>query len=146
MTVGEGKGATAPEPPTYDGFVFVGWSVDFSAVTENLIVRAEYQMDLDANQRGFVYAVNALVGLPKNSPAEWLAILLDAERYYGLIEDKTDARVEEAYQKWLGFIEEYNLWINSINQTVAQGAKVSCITLERGNKALAHIQQIVALY
>ena len=97
-------------------------------------------------QRGFVYAVRALVGLPKNSPTQWLGILLDAERYYGLIEDKTDARVEEAYQQWLGFIEEYNLWINAINQTAAEGAKVSCITLERGNKALTHIQQIVALY
>ena len=146
VTVGEGKGATAPQPPTYDGFSFVKWSVDFSAVYENMIVCAEYQMDLDANQRGFVYAVRALVGLPKNSPTQWLGILLDAERYYGLIEDKTDARVEEAYQQWLGFIEEYNLWMNAINQTAAEGAKVSCITLERGNKAMAHIQQIVALY
>jgi uncharacterized repeat protein (TIGR02543 family) len=41
-TVEEGSAATAPEDPERSGFIFTGWDVDFSNVTSDLIVTAQY--------------------------------------------------------------------------------------------------------
>ena len=38
-----GKGATAPESPTRDGYTFINWDKDFSKITENLIITAVYE-------------------------------------------------------------------------------------------------------
>lgn len=38
-----GEEATAPTPPEKPGFIFVGWDVDFSEVTKDLIVKAIYE-------------------------------------------------------------------------------------------------------
>ena len=35
--------ATAPEDPTREGYTFKGWDKEFSSVTENITVRAEYE-------------------------------------------------------------------------------------------------------
>ena len=40
--VNDGEAATAPEAPAVEGYVFTGWSVDFSAVHGNLTVVAQY--------------------------------------------------------------------------------------------------------
>ena len=42
-TVKEGSSATAPDDPTRDGYVFTGWDIDFSNVTNDLIVTAQYE-------------------------------------------------------------------------------------------------------
>jgi len=42
QTVEEGSSATAPDNPTRDGYVFTGWDIDFSNVTSNLTVTAQY--------------------------------------------------------------------------------------------------------
>ena len=39
--------ATAPEAPAVDGYMFVGWSVDFSSVTSNLEVKALYEFEME---------------------------------------------------------------------------------------------------
>ena len=39
----EGANATAPTAPTVSGYEFVGWSVSFTNVNSNLIVRAIYE-------------------------------------------------------------------------------------------------------
>ena len=39
-----GKAATAPEEPTKEGHDFVGWDVDFSNVTEDLVVKAKWEV------------------------------------------------------------------------------------------------------
>ena len=39
----EGENATAPEAPVVSGYEFVGWSVSFTNVNSNLIVRAIYE-------------------------------------------------------------------------------------------------------
>ncbi|MBO7086140.1 MAG: InlB B-repeat-containing protein [Bacilli bacterium] len=39
----EGEDATAPEAPTITGYTFVGWSVSYTNVNSNLIVRAIYE-------------------------------------------------------------------------------------------------------
>ncbi|MBQ6790845.1 MAG: VCBS repeat-containing protein [Paludibacteraceae bacterium] len=44
-SVAAGKGATAPTPPTVVGMFFVGWSADFSNVTEDMTVQALYDYD-----------------------------------------------------------------------------------------------------
>jgi len=44
QTVLSGHGAQAPDIPLVDGFDFVSWDKDFSAVTANISVQAEYQI------------------------------------------------------------------------------------------------------
>ena len=41
--VEDGKGATAPENPTREGYKFIGWNRSFDKVTGNLTVIAEYE-------------------------------------------------------------------------------------------------------
>jgi uncharacterized repeat protein (TIGR02543 family) len=41
-TVEEGKGATAPDDPTREGYTFTGWDKDFDHVTSDLTVTAQY--------------------------------------------------------------------------------------------------------
>ncbi|MBQ3194826.1 MAG: InlB B-repeat-containing protein [Clostridia bacterium] len=43
QTVDYGTAATAPEAPKIDGFDFVGWDKDFSVVTSDMTVTAEYR-------------------------------------------------------------------------------------------------------
>lgn len=40
-----GKGATAPVNPTREGYTFVKWDKDFSNITEDIIVTAEYSIN-----------------------------------------------------------------------------------------------------
>ncbi len=44
-TVVEGNAATAPANPTRTGYTFTGWDVDFSNVTSDLIVTAQYTIN-----------------------------------------------------------------------------------------------------
>ena len=43
--VDEGEAAVAPADPTREGFTFIGWDKDFSNVTEDLIVTAQYEIN-----------------------------------------------------------------------------------------------------
>ena len=43
-TVEEGKAATAPADPTREGYTFTGWDVEFSSVTSDLTVTAQYEL------------------------------------------------------------------------------------------------------
>ena len=40
----EGQAATAPEVPEVEGYTFVGWDQDFSNVTSDMTVTAQYEM------------------------------------------------------------------------------------------------------
>ena len=43
VKVEEGKAATAPEAPVHEGYTFKGWDKDFSKVTADLTVTAQYE-------------------------------------------------------------------------------------------------------
>ena len=45
IKVTPGEAATAPADPTREGYTFIGWDKDFSAVTDNLTVTAQYQIN-----------------------------------------------------------------------------------------------------
>ena len=45
ITVESGAAAKAPANPSMEGYTFIGWDKDFSKVTSNLIVRAEYEVN-----------------------------------------------------------------------------------------------------
>ena len=42
--VEEGTNATAPDDPTRDGYTFTGWDKDFSSITSDLTVTAQYEV------------------------------------------------------------------------------------------------------
>lgn len=45
VEVEEGKAATAPSAPELEGYNFIGWDVDFSNVTSDLVVTAKYEVN-----------------------------------------------------------------------------------------------------
>jgi len=45
MKVPNGEAATAPADPTREGYTFIGWDKDFSAVTDHMTVTAQYQIN-----------------------------------------------------------------------------------------------------
>ncbi|MBO4848613.1 MAG: InlB B-repeat-containing protein, partial [Clostridia bacterium] len=82
QTVDYGAAATAPADPARVGYTFTGWDVDFSNVTSNLTVTAQYVQDTvnllgDVNGDGTVdfsdvtmlasYVVHAVSELPEQS-------------------------------------------------------------------------------
>jgi len=44
-TVEHGSDATAPADPTREGYTFIGWDIDFTNVTEDLTVTAQYEIN-----------------------------------------------------------------------------------------------------
>ena len=44
--VEDGKSATAPAEPVRDGYVFIGWDKNFSNITANLVVTAQYEEEV----------------------------------------------------------------------------------------------------
>ena len=45
VSVVPGEAATAPADPTREGYTFIGWDKDFSAVTDHMTVTAQYQIN-----------------------------------------------------------------------------------------------------
>ena len=43
QTVNYGEAAVAPADPTREGYTFIGWDKDFSAVTEDMTIKAQYE-------------------------------------------------------------------------------------------------------
>ena len=43
--IDEGESATAPADPTRAGYTFIGWDKDFSNITEDLVVTAQYKIN-----------------------------------------------------------------------------------------------------
>ena len=45
VSVAPGEAATAPADPAREGYTFIGWDKDFSAVTDHMTVTAQYQIN-----------------------------------------------------------------------------------------------------
>jgi|GEM_PF-2087690 len=60
VTVNHGEAAEAPDAPEYMWFVFTGWDADFSEVTEDMTVTAQYAEKGDINGDGSVDMSDAL--------------------------------------------------------------------------------------
>jgi uncharacterized repeat protein (TIGR02543 family) len=45
VKVTPGEAATAPADPTREGYTFIGWDKDFSAVTDHMTITAQYQIN-----------------------------------------------------------------------------------------------------
>lgn len=64
-TVTSGEAATAPENPQREGYTFVSWDKDFSDITEDAVIKAEYLRSTDA-----VFAVETVTVQPGTSKVD----------------------------------------------------------------------------
>ncbi len=88
QTVNHGASATAPANPTRPGYIFTGWNKDFSNVTSNLTVTAQYSI----NPLGEV--TNLTVSINENGAAEisWSAVT-NASKYSVTVYNSGDEAV-----------------------------------------------------
>ena len=65
QSVEHGKAATAPQNPTRKGYTFIGWDADFSNITSNLTVTAQYTEEEreGCNAMGYGYLMFTLIGI-----------------------------------------------------------------------------------
>ena len=103
QTVESGKSATAPADPTRDGYTFTGWDKDFSNITGDLTVTAQYEASNVATLTvGTEYAeagdtrVDLMVGVENNPGLISLKIKLE---YDDTVLTATRAGTEEAFDE-----------------------------------------------
>lgn len=63
MAVSAGKPASAPPDPMRDGYIFIGWDKDFSNITADLVITAQYEISntsLRVKESGSWIAVKAV--------------------------------------------------------------------------------------
>jgi len=53
--VAYGQSAVAPTNPTRDGYIFTGWDMDFSIVTSDLIVTAQYEENNPSTELDYIH-------------------------------------------------------------------------------------------
>lgn len=86
--VNDGAAATAPEAPAIDGYVFIGWSVDFSEVHGNLTVVAQYAKLYTVRFYGYNGVLLATVSVQDGKAAKAPnAPGVDGYRFTGWAED-----------------------------------------------------------
>ena len=122
--VEEGKSATAPIAPSVEGFTFTGWSVDFSAITANLTVKAEYQKDEiilpeppatdDSAIEAFEAAVQTLETVKNSSLAVSYDALSEAALAFAEIGDQETAKESQAYLAFVSHVQAYNQAVRTI--------------------------------
>lgn len=108
----EGSSATAPAAPTVEEYTFVGWSADFSAVTGNMTVSAQYKLSYvleeDAAYIEFKSIVAAFADAESASLAEKYQALYEAALAFADIKDKEAAASTEAYTDYVALAASYN--------------------------------------
>ena len=86
--VNDGKGATAPEAPTVEGYVFTGWSVDFSEVHGDLTVVAQYAKLWKVRFYGYDDVLLATLSVQDGTGAKAPGVpSVDGYRFSGWAED-----------------------------------------------------------
>lgn len=88
-TVEEGNSATAPENPTREGYNFIGWDTDFSNITSNLTVSAQYE------------EINLVLNdFPPFTNTDWI---LDADATNTLLETYSYGFTTTTTSGWIGY-------------------------------------------
>ncbi|MBO7150548.1 MAG: InlB B-repeat-containing protein [Clostridia bacterium] len=120
QVVEDGQAATAPAAPTVNGYTFTGWSADFSAVTADLTVKAQYSKNEtptppptptptpDSAAQDFENAVEAFASLENAALSAKYEALYAAALAFAQIEDKDTALASEVYADYLAFALSYN--------------------------------------
>lgn len=86
--VNDGKGAVAPEAPTVEGYVFTGWSVDFSEVHGDLTVVAQYAKLWKVRFYGYDDVLLATLSVQDGTGAKAPGVpSVDGYRFSGWAED-----------------------------------------------------------
>ena len=86
--VNDGKGATAPVAPTVEGYVFTGWSVDFSEVHGDLTVVAQYAKLWKVRFYGYDDVLLATLSVQDGTGAKAPGVpSVDGYRFSGWAED-----------------------------------------------------------
>ena len=73
-TVESGNSATAPEDPTREGYIFIGWDKAFDNITEDIVVNAEYSI-----LHNFIYSADHRV-----NPGEEIFVPIKILNNFGL--------------------------------------------------------------
>ncbi len=89
QTVIQGSSATAPANPTRDGYSFIGWDTDFSNVTSDLVITAQYEP-----------VVVVLNDFPPFTDANWF---LDADCTNTLLENYSYGFNTATTTGWIGY-------------------------------------------
>ena len=112
QTVTHGEAAvppmTTPEDP---GRTFIGWSADYSCITEDMVIVANYKEDqpqIDPAIEAFENAVAALASFENASLTEKYNALYTAALAFAEVVDKQAVMQGEAYQTYIAFAESYN--------------------------------------
>ncbi len=136
VSVGEGKNATAPTPPAYEGYAFVGWSESIQNIQSDLTVTPVYQKVIPPTVTAFMSAVNGISAIRKEDFTARLMALKTAESAYLLVadEDKEDENVKTAYAHLLLQVEAYNEDVDAVNHTFNQAVCGAIVTLDRGRQ------------
>ena len=171
-----GESATPPNPTIYDGYDFVGWDTDFSNVTKNLDVTAQYEKNAflvtfvdmygDVVEQQMV-AVGSDANPPKAPNIKYYTFKKWEDGYKNVTKDVTIKAIYEAnemkYDK-----ENVNYWlqvlsskcninkilltqeeINEYNQTILNSynkTKVVDVTLLDQNITIEEIKRLIDNY
>lgn len=139
-TVAAGSAATAPTAPAVDGFTFSGWSVDFSSVTSDLTVRAQYTENtptpepdpdptpdpdpaVDPAIAKFEAKVAALANVENASLSAKYNALYEAAVAFADIVDKDAAQGSQAYADFVAFVASYNAQASIVSFDIVKGKK-----------------------
>ena len=136
VSVGEGKTATAPTPPAYEGYAFVGWSESIQNIQGDLTVTPVYDKVIPPAVAAFMSAVNGISAIRKEDFTARLMALQKAESAYLLVADreKEDEGVKTAYANLLLQVESYNRDVDAVNHTFSQAVYGAMVTLDRGRQ------------
>ena len=118
QTVRAGASATAPNLPRVEGYRFLGWSADFSAVSANMETKAEY-VALSEAYGVFVGSVTAAENVTGSLSARYAALAAATEAYQALpAEERTEAA--SAYGRLVRLTDAYRTAVSAANADAAK--------------------------
>lgn len=109
-TVEEGTSATTPSSPSRDGYKFTGWDVNFSNVTSDLTVTAQYILDTTFSGAGTIVenlSGEYSIGLKLN--IDWNTQVVDVDLSFSSFENLTGS--------YSGNVKIFDMWLPNISES-----------------------------